>query len=168
MSIDYREAKLEDAQQIIDHTLAVFAENPTFYGTRVDEFNVTMEQEKSWIENHQQHGFLYVATLEEQIVGVVNFLPSQSKRFSHQGMLGISIKEAYAGRGIGSTLINMLIDWAREQPTIEKIALEVFSNNERGIHLYKKLGFVEEGRLKRNARLDDGTYVDDIIMAQFV
>ncbi|KQL56107.1 MULTISPECIES: GNAT family N-acetyltransferase [Bacillaceae] len=168
MNIVYREARKEDAQRMIDHMKFVFTENPTFYGTRADEFQLTVEQEKQWIEKHQKRGFLYLAEQDGVLAGMIHFLPSESKRFSHQGMVGISMKEHYAGKGIGTELLTRLLSWAKAQPNIEKVSLEVFSNNERGLYLYKKLGFEEEGRLKRNARLDDGTYVDDVRMAQFV
>ncbi|WDF05625.1 GNAT family N-acetyltransferase [Shouchella hunanensis] len=168
MNIVYREARKKDAKSMIDHVKFVFTENPTFYGTRADEFQMTIEQEEQWIEKHQKHGFLYLAEIDDVIAGMIHFLPSKSKRLSHQGMVGISIKEFYAGQGIGTELMTRLLRWAKAQANIEKVSLEVFSNNERGLSLYKKLGFQEEGRLKRNARLDDGTYVDDIRMAQFV
>lgn len=45
--------------------------------------------------------------------------------------------------------------------------LRVRSTNARAIGLYKKLGFVEEGRFRRRLRLEDGTFVDDVAMAYF-
>ncbi|WP_250159645.1 GNAT family N-acetyltransferase [Bacillus toyonensis] len=48
--------------------------------------------------------------------------------------------------GIGSKLLSHFIEWAKEQEGLEKICMDVFSNNERAINLYKRLGFKEEGR----------------------
>ncbi|WP_054703528.1 GNAT family protein [Bacillus sp. JCM 19041] len=163
-----RSAQIGDAEAIIKHTKHVLAENPLYYGTAVDEFMITVEEEEEWIKSHTDKGVILLAELGGQLVGMVHLRLSTSRRFAHQAILGISIKEAFAGKGIGSKLIKQLLEWAKENPQIEKVSLEVFSNNERGMHLYKKLGFKEEGRRVRNARLDDGTYVDDIIMAQFV
>ena len=68
------------------------------------------------------------------------------KGIFHQGLFGKSIQETFANKGIGTCLIKKLLEWARKQEHIEKISLEVFSNNERAIHLYTKLGFKKEGR----------------------
>ncbi len=163
-----RHAKVSDAANLIAHMKHVFTENPSFYGTAVEEFTLSVKEKEEWIKNHHADGLILLAEIDEQLIGMMHFKPSSSRRFAHQGILGISVKESYAGLGIGTRLLTQLLDWAKKNPNLEKLTLEVFSNNERGIHLYKKLGFQEEGRLLRNAKLDDGTYVDDIIMCQFV
>ena len=45
--------------------------------------------------------------------------------------------------------------------------LAVFANNTRAIGLYESLGFVEEGRLRRDVQLSDGSYGDTFLMAKF-
>lgn len=45
-----------------------------------------------------------------------------------------------------------------------KISLEVLSTNQRAINLYKKLGFIEEGR-KRDEVLKGDIYIDSILMS---
>lgn len=49
----------------------------------------------------------------------------------------------------------------------EKIELLVRATNARAIHLYSKLGFIEEGRFRNRVRLPDDEFVDDIAMAWF-
>jgi ribosomal protein S18 acetylase RimI-like enzyme len=51
---------------------------------------------------------------------------------------------------------------------VEKVVLKVSSNNTKAVKLYQSLGFVEEGRMTKEIKLEDGTYVDTIVMAQFV
>lgn len=46
--------------------------------------------------------------------------------------------------------------------------LGVFSTNHRAISLYKKMGFLEEGRKIFEFKLNDGEYIDDVIMYKFV
>jgi RimJ/RimL family protein N-acetyltransferase len=163
-----RRADISDAEQIIAHTKKVLVESSEFLGTSVEEFHPTLEEEIAWIEHHQQHGLLLVAEREQTIIGLLNFRLSTSKKFSHQGMFGMSIQQAYTNQGIGHSLIQQLIEWAKQDSRVEKISLEVFSNNERAIHLYTKLGFVIEGRRVKNARIAPGVYVDDIMMSMFV
>jgi RimJ/RimL family protein N-acetyltransferase len=61
--------------------------------------------------------------------------------------------------------MNDLLAWARREPRVEKIELRVRATNERAIHLYRTMGFVEEGRLARVLKIDADTYIDDLMMA---
>ncbi|MEM2618813.1 MAG: UDP-4-amino-4,6-dideoxy-N-acetyl-beta-L-altrosamine N-acetyltransferase [Candidatus Hadarchaeales archaeon] len=63
------------------------------------------------------------------------------------------------GRILGSTLLKLAFDVAK----LHTLKLEVIEDNERAIHLYKKLGFVEEGRL-REFVFRDGKWKDVIVM----
>jgi len=47
---------------------------------------------------------------------------------------------------------------------VEKIVLSVYPHNRGAIALYRKFGFVEEGRLARQSRKSYG-YEDEILMA---
>ncbi|MGG1575136.1 N-acetyltransferase family protein [Fictibacillus sp. NRS-1165] len=163
-----RKATEADAEQILIHTKKVIKSYPDFLATSPEEFKTTLEEEKEWIASHEQHGLLLVAEVQEKVIGLLNFQLSTRKKFSHQGMFGMSIQEPYTEQGIGSSLLQHLLEWAKKDERVEKISLEVFSNNKRALHLYEKFGFKEEGRRKKNAKLRPGHYVDDIYMSQFV
>ena len=47
----------------------------------------------------------------------------------------------------------------------EQVELGVYSDNDRARHMYKKMGFKEYGMNPRAFKLKDGTYRDEIIMA---
>ncbi|MCA5011158.1 GNAT family N-acetyltransferase, partial [Clostridioides difficile] len=65
-------------------------------------------------------------------------------RYAHRATFGISICKPYWGLGIGSHLLGAIIRGAREMG-YEQLELEVVSENERGLALYKKYGFVIYG-----------------------
>ena len=48
---------------------------------------------------------------------------------------------------------------------ITRAILGVYSDNDRARHMYKKMGFKEYGMNPRAFKLKDGTYRDEIIMA---
>ena len=70
--------------------------------------------------------------------------------------------------GIGALLIQALLGWAEIHPTLEKVGLAVFATNLRAIFLYKKLGFLEEGRRHKEIKFGPNEYVDDILMYKLV
>jgi hypothetical protein len=55
-----RRAIESDAEQIIQHTKKVLEENPNVMGTTSVEFNITIDEEKDWINSHNKHGLLLV------------------------------------------------------------------------------------------------------------
>lgn len=170
MSYDFliREAVESDAEQILEHTRKVYKENPDVMATTIEEFTMTLEEEKRWINTQKQIGLLLVAEVDGRIVGMLNFQLSPRKRFSHTGMFGMSVQEQFSNIGIGGALLMHLLDWAKENKSVEKISLEVFSNNARAIHLYVKHGFVEEGRKKNQVKLGPEEYVDVILMSKMI
>ncbi|THE11237.1 GNAT family N-acetyltransferase [Bacillus timonensis] len=168
MEINIRPVRKGDASQLIEHTKIVLTES-TYLLTTPEEFTTTVEEEEKWIEDHKKPGnLIIVAEIEGKIIGNLNFQTSKRKRLSHLGYFGISIQEAYCNHGIGTKLLEYLLEWAQKEPGLEKVCLEVFSHNKRAIHLYKKFGFIEEGRKVKFVKLSDSHYEDEIIMYKFV
>jgi len=65
--------------------------------------------------------------------------------------------------GVGSALLAAAIDWARESG-LHKLNLGVFPHNTAAIALYRKFGFVEEGRQVKQYRRSSGELWDSIEM----
>jgi RimJ/RimL family protein N-acetyltransferase len=61
-----------------------------------------------------------------------------------------------------------VIAWAKEVPQLENINLRVISNNLRAMGLYRKLGFLAEGRRVREIKYSDGSYADEILMGNLL
>jgi RimJ/RimL family protein N-acetyltransferase len=66
--------------------------------------------------------------------------------------------------GYGAEAIAVLLDYAFGQLGLNRVGLSVFEFNEDAIAAYQKLGFKEEGRLRRALRRDD-TFHDAILMS---
>jgi RimJ/RimL family protein N-acetyltransferase len=66
-----------------------------------------------------------------------------------------------------STLIKCLINWSKGTGLIRKINLRARTDNTRGKSLYNKLGFIEEGLLKRDF-LIDGKFYDSLQMGLII
>jgi RimJ/RimL family protein N-acetyltransferase len=168
-----REAGIADAEQLIAHTRGILSE-PQWSVTESDEFRVTTKQEEDWIAGFQQrsHSLLLVADLgtpqDPQVIGAVHCTTQPRFRVRHRGRVGIGVQAAYRGLGVGEALLQALLDWAVDESDIERIELSVFAHNEGAIRLYRKLGFVEEGRLPRAFKLADGSYYDEIMMVKWV
>jgi RimJ/RimL family protein N-acetyltransferase len=86
----------------------------------------------------------------------------------HVGSFGIVIAQGFRGKGAGAMLMDTLISEAVAQlPGLKMITLQVFGNNATAMHLYRKLGFAEYGRLPGGI-LHRDQYVDEVHMVRVV
>jgi len=79
------------------------------------------------------------------------------------GEIGMFVARDRRGRGVGTALVAAAIDRARERG-LHKLALSVFPHNEAAIALYRKFGFVEEGRRMKHIRRANGELWDLVDM----
>jgi RimJ/RimL family protein N-acetyltransferase len=63
--------------------------------------------------------------------------------------LGIALAAPYQNQGYGGEAIRWATDWAFERANIHAVSLGCVEYNERGKHLYQRLGFVLEGRYRK-------------------
>jgi RimJ/RimL family protein N-acetyltransferase len=141
-----------------------------FLVTQADERDVDPESRARWLAGHEEDpgAIVLLAEVEGLLVGSLDCRAGSRRRMAHVADLGMQVRSGWRGRGVGTALLEAALDWARAHPTIEKVALGVFSTNARAIALYRRLGFVEEGRDVRELRLPPGRYADNLRMALFV
>ncbi len=79
--------------------------------------------------------------------------------------LGIVIAAGRRGLGGGRLLMERALRWARAEPAVHKVELEVWPENERAIALYEGLGFEHEGLRRNHYRRRDGSLRSAVLMA---
>lgn len=106
---------------------------------------------------------LWVATVDDLVVGWCDVLPTHGQARAHVGHLGMGVVSAARGRGIGSALLRAAVDaaWASG---LTRIELSVRCDNAKARALYERHGFVTEGLLHRAFKVDI-TYFDAVMMA---
>ena len=82
---------------------------------------------------------------------------------SRTGTPGIWIGKPFWDRGYGSDAVRTLSRYATREMNLQRITLAVFETNPRARSAYEKVGFKEEGRLRRG-HFVGGQYVDVIVM----
>lgn len=147
-----RPAQPEDAEELALLYAAVAAERIYIGG----EPPVDLDERARRFREHEDGHF--VAAADDELVG-------QLAAFSHRGVgeLGMMVADGWRGRGVGSALMDAALAWSREQQ-LHKLTLEVWPHNEAAIALYRKFGFVEEGRRVKHHRRANGELWDSILM----
>lgn len=163
-----RPITVDDAAAMIDYMNVIGGESD-FLTFGPGELNITIDTEKSIIEGftNKDNALFIIAVLDGKIIGALSFSGGARKRLAHAGEFGVSVLKEYWGKGIGQELIKYMIDWAKETKIIRKINLRTRSDNERAIRLYKKLGFEEEGLLRRDFQIN-GKFYDSLMMGMLI
>ena len=105
-----------------------------------------------------------VVEQDNEIIGHAFLEQMGLKAVAHIMRLTIAVHEGHQGQGVGKLMLKHLIDWAKATRSVEKIELHVRATNLQAIALYKNMGFVEEGRLKRRIKISETQYLDDLTM----
>ena len=98
-----------------------------------------------------------------RLIGTCAFSQLDADNGSALFHITIGEKDAW-GRGYGTEATRLLIDHAFGSLGLHRIALTVFSFNERAIKAYRSVGFLVEGRA-REAIWRDGRWWDEIAMS---
>jgi len=168
-AITLRTALEQDAAQLFATITAYIAHNEGM-AWAPDEYRKTEDERRDFILRKLDNPaeILILAELQGEIVGNINFHVGNRQRTAHTGEFGMGMLPKVRSRGLGTLLLNRLVAWANEVPQLEKINLRVISNNPRAMGLYRKLGFLEEGRRVREIKYSDGSYADEILMARLL
>jgi diamine N-acetyltransferase len=83
---------------------------------------------------------------------------------NEKGEFGIVLEKNYSGKGIAFKASKLLLNYVFKNLKINKINLEVLSDNTKAINLYKKIGFKQEGYFKEEI-YKNGEFKDVIRMA---
>ena len=102
---------------------------------------------------------VFVAVAATSIVGSVHVDVSRHG----YAEVAMAVAREWRGRGVGSALLAAAVDWSRGQG-VHKLSLAVFARNAAAIALYRKFGFVEEGRRVQQYRRASGELWDAIDM----
>jgi len=108
----------------------------------------------------------FFALSDDRVVGWADLSVSENPRLQHVGILGMGVIHEFRGRGLGSRLLEQIIESAKSRG-LEKLHLTVYDSNQPAIALYRKFGFSTCG-LRRNARKLDGQYYHFMDMENFL
>lgn len=113
-------------------------------------------------EDDSRVSFGVVRLEDDQLMGevVINDINPNARSASFR----IAISDAYTGQGFGTEATRLMLDYGFGMLNLHRIELDVYTINERAIHVYEKVGFKWEG-LKRESWYYDHQFYDTVIMS---
>jgi RimJ/RimL family protein N-acetyltransferase len=99
---------------------------------------------------------------DDQLIGAMGLHDIDPRH--RNAWFGITIGDKSAqGKGYGTEATKLILDIAFLTLNLNRVYLYVYEYNERARHVYEKLGFKTEGRLRQDC-FWDGRYWDSIVM----
>ena len=153
-----RRATPSDFSELLDLTEAVAAEG-LWLGT---ESGFDRERYRSnWMRWTDDPRFLMLVVADDAGTLVGNLAVYPDLEYGFQ--LGMLVAASHRGMGIGRTMLDAAIGWAREH-AIPALHLFVFPHNERALRLYRSLDFHEVERFSADVKRKSGEVWDTILM----
>ncbi|MDM0694577.1 GNAT family N-acetyltransferase [Clostridium perfringens] len=153
MSLKIRDIKIEDYKEI-----SKIRKMPGVMENILSNKDEEDELIKEKIINRGNNQYWYVAEEDGKVLGLGILMNHGNLRKKHVGVITLMVNSDYQNKGIGSLLMDKLINLS-ESLNIIRLELCVFRDNYKAINLYKKFGFKEEG-IKIKSALKNGEYAD--------
>jgi putative acetyltransferase len=153
-----RLSDIEDMYEIM-HMPNVLWGTAHLPSTSLEAWRKTIER---WLNDEHVH--VFVADVGGKAVGAIH-LKVGIGRESHVGTISMAVHDMYQGQSIGKMLMLTVIDLADNWLNLLRLQLEVYTDNERAVNLYKRFDFDIEGR-KRCDGFRAGAYIDSYVMGR--
>jgi ribosomal protein S18 acetylase RimI-like enzyme len=159
-----RKVEIEDAPRMLAFFNIVGGESENLLYSK-GEFPLTLEQTTEYIrrKSNNPSSLMVIGIIDTNIVSFAQINSPLCKRIAHNSSIDISVKKEYWRKGIGSSLLQELLKFAREQGLIKNISLGVRASNNNAIGLYERFGFKVIGVHKDYFNVN-GVFDDEILM----
>jgi L-phenylalanine/L-methionine N-acetyltransferase len=158
--IQIRHSTLADAEAI--H--AIYAE-PTSIAATLQLPFPPVELWKKRMESLEEGCYSLVACRGDDVLGQLGIEKRKNPRRAHAATIGMAVRSSARRQGVASALMSAAIDLAEKWLAVRRIELEVYTDNEEAIGVYRKFQFEVEGTMRQYA-FRDGKLVDAYVMAR--
>lgn len=167
-TVTIRQAEIDDAEKLLN-CIKTYVPQSDYIPKLEQEIKLTIEQEKDQINYFltNENSLLLIAEFNNEIIGNIDLTGNRRKIMEHTALIGMGMLKEWTNTGLGSALLKLAIEWAKENPILELLWLQVYTDNELGLGLYRKMRFEENGIMK-NFFKQDGKYFDNLTMTMNV
>lgn len=106
-----------------------------------------------------------VACTDDRVVGNLALTIAASPRRRHCAEVAMAVHDQWQGKGCGYALLSQALDLADNWLHLQRVELQVYTDNDAGVRLYERCGFQVEGTLRGYA-FRQGAMADVYAMAR--
>ncbi|MBI1389502.1 MAG: GNAT family N-acetyltransferase [bacterium] len=139
--------------------------HPELFGLHFGVLPLSQTEQRRWYDSYSGQSATKVFIIDNEEAEPVGYtLLKDLDHKNRQAEIGIHLDPHAQGQGYGKDAFLTLIRFCFQELNLHRVYLQVFDFNERAAALYRKLGFVEEGRL-RECFFTQNAYHDVIQMS---
>ena len=160
MTITLRRATIDDA----DAVRRIYLGPRAIWGTN----QIPYQSADYWRKRLETaDGVIHLLACDESdVVGMIGLHNNpHSPRRRHAGQIGMAVRDDWQGKGVGTLLMQAVVDLADRWLNLRRLELDVYTDNEAALRLYKKFSFEIEGT-SIDFAYRDGQFVDSYHMAR--
>ena len=164
-----REAEPSDAAELVTFLNRVSVETDF---TSLDRNGILMTDTEMELfldkQAHSENQITLLALLNDEIAGLVNITADQRKRVRHIGDLFIVIGQKYWNNGLGSLLLEEVVEWAQASGILRRLnSLSKLVIKLQFIYI-KNMALSLKGRQERGAYIEEGEFIDVYLMGRLI
>lgn len=133
-------------------------------------FGSSYEEEESLAEAEWQSRMknALFAVSDDKPVGTITYVFSDRVKTKHIARIfGVYVDPNYRGRGFGKKLLRNALELIQKNKGVVKIQLMVNQDQDAAVELYKDMGFVIVGQIKKEIKVGEQFY-DELIMEKML
>jgi RimJ/RimL family protein N-acetyltransferase len=156
-----RPMRLDEARKL--HEWSLDPDVRPFWGSGIDDFDEFLRHyEPHYFDGSQpERGRFFTIEADGRPIGMINYnrLDTENRCTDIDVVVGDA---GYRDRGYGADAIRAFLGFLFDTVGLHRVWLGTVDHNTRARHVYEKLGFVQEGVMRRSD-LVDGRWVDSVI-----
>lgn len=117
----------------------------------LDNKEISESQQMDWFIKYmtKENDYMFIISYKEIKVGALALYGIEENKTAEFGRFMIG-EDAAKGKGIAKEAMKMICNWGFKTFNLKNITLEVFTNNDRAIKIYKELGFQIKDIIQKN------------------
>ncbi len=178
MKFQIRPCTLEDAKAYTDHCIFHMQEKgiggiyahpfPFDHPWDKEEFYANLIKKWSLTPFSPNWEIAWIAIVEGRFVGHLSLRCGGIEAQKHRMRLGMGIESTFRSQGIGKSLLETAVRWAKDQDQISWLDLSVFSENVVAKRMYESIGFKETHTIKDALRIERKIIDDTQMVLQLI
>lgn len=161
-----RTPEISEVEDVMRVYVQVCGETPFLSKGAEDLQDVDIEKEKKYIADaREDENHVYIgAYWNGKLVGMASLRRNQPFKSRHRAYIGISVLQEYTGMGIGTHLMQALIEEAKRLDVLQ-LELKVVETNYIAQGLYYRFGFKECGKIPNAFHIGE-QFVGELMMVK--
>ncbi len=161
-----RAPREEDAAELLRYLQDTAVETPYLLRTSEEAAKMPLEAETAFIAGTRENPnrMMLLAEVNGRIAGTCDISFTNKAKMRHRASIGIALRQAYWGKGIGTAMFREMIALARARDGVRVLQLEYIEGNARARALYEKMGFRVVSVLPNAIQMEDCTLRNEYVM----